>query len=42
MKIKDFVDKYCPEGFSLVMELKHNDLPYYPLEFNNIDRDYGE
>jgi len=24
------------------MELKHNDLPYYPLEFNNIDRDYGE
>jgi hypothetical protein len=41
-KINDLLEKYCPEGFSLVMESTHNGLPYYPMEFNSLEREFGE
>lgn len=29
-KIADMIAIYCPYGYTLVNEAKHNGLPYYP------------
>lgn len=32
-KISDLLGSFCPPGFALVNEAKHNELPYYPMQF---------
>jgi hypothetical protein len=42
MKVKDLLEKYCPdECFALVMEAEHNGLSYYPMELNQVEREFG-
>lgn len=36
MKACDLIKAFCPIGYSLVNEAKHNNLPYYPMEINSL------
>lgn len=35
MRVSDFLERFCPAGFALVNEAKHNDLPYYPMQITS-------
>lgn len=37
MAISQFLDTFVPKGCAIVQESVHNGLPYYPMQFMNLD-----